>query len=146
RTLGEDFTLSLRSLVTVAFFGLGVHGALAQRRADRGAFWLHAGLWAITGLGLVAYMNFKPGDGLGGDRVPGVEQHEVRARDCFFVVSFIPWGTWVGIGLAALARRALARGAGGRVLATGALAIALVPFAFNFKAASRRHGPDARLA
>ncbi len=145
KTLGQDFTVSLRSLVTVAFFGLGVQGALAQRRADRGAFWLHAGLWLITGLGLVAYMNFKPGYGLGYERYPDVEQHEVRDRDYFFVVSFITWGTWVGIGLADLARKALARG-GGRLLAGGALAVALVPFAFNLKAASRRHGPDARLA
>jgi hypothetical protein len=145
KTLGQDFTLSLRSLVTVAFFGLGVQGALAQRRADRGAFWLHGGLWLITGLGLVAYMNFKPGYGLGYERFPDVEQHEVRDRDYFFVVSFITWGTWVGIGLADLARQALVRG-GGRLLAGGALAVALVPFAFNFKAATRRHGPDARLA
>ncbi|HJS46975.1 MAG TPA: DUF2723 domain-containing protein [Gemmatimonadales bacterium] len=145
RSLGEDFTLSLRSLVTVAFFGLGVHGALAQRRADRGAFWLHFGLWLITGLGLVAYMNFKPGYSLGFDRFPDVEQHEVRDRDYFFLVSFITWGAWVGIGLAEVARRTLV-GGGGRLLAGGALAVALVPFAFNFTAASRRHGPDARLA
>jgi hypothetical protein len=145
KTLGQDFTLSLRSLATIAFLGLGVHGALAQRRADRGAFWLHSGLWLITGLGLVAYMNFKPGYGLGYDRYPDFEQHEVRDRDYFFVVSFIAWGTWVGIGLADLARQALARGFG-RAAAAGALALALVPFAFNFTAASRRHGPDARLA
>src|SRR5690606_12287894 len=86
-----------------------------------------------------------PGYGLGYERFPDPEQHEVRDRDYFFVVSFITWGTWVGIGLADLARQALTRG-GGRLLAGGALAVALVPFAFNFKAASRRHGPDARLA
>lgn len=137
----------LRSLVSLAVVWLGLQGARAQWRADRSAWWMMAGLWLVTGLGLVAYMNFKPGFSLGYDRFPEPAQHEVRERDYFFVASFVTWGVWVGIGLAALAARILTRhGPSRRPLALLVLALALVPVAGNFSSASRRHGPDATLA
>ncbi len=137
----------LRTLVSLAFVWLGMLGARTQYRADRSAFWLIAGLWLATGLGLVAYMNFRPGFSLGYDLFPEPGQHEVRERDYFFVASFVTWGVWAGLGLATLAGRALARfSAVGRPLAVAALLVAVVPFGFNFSQASRRHGPDATLA
>ncbi|HYC32479.1 MAG TPA: DUF2723 domain-containing protein, partial [Gemmatimonadales bacterium] len=137
----------LRTLVTVAFFALGVRGALAQRRADRGSFWLLLLLFLVTGLGLVVYMNFKPGFSLGFDRYPEAQDHEVRERDYFFVVSFVVWGLWAGIGAVTLVERLAGDPRRARLLAAPALAaLALVPIALNWNAASRRHGPDARLA
>ena len=139
--------LPLRSLVTLLFAGLGMHGLITHRRADRGSWWLLFGLWLITGLGLVVYMNFKPGFSIGYNLYPEGSDHEVRDRDYFFVVSFAVWGVWSGMGLANLVRRALARWRLGVAVAAVPLALgALIPFAGNFTAASRRHGPDATLA
>src|SRR5690606_3390793 len=101
----------------------------------------------VTGLALVAYMNFKPGFSIEYDIYPNFEDHEARERDYFFVVSFVTWGVWAGIGLADLARRARARRPGvPRPGAGRAFLVAAVPIGLNWQQASRRHGPDAELA
>jgi hypothetical protein len=130
----------------VIFFSLGLTGLLAQRRNDRAGWWLCFLLFLVTGLGLVGYMNFKPGFSLGFERYPNAQDHEVRERDYFFVVSFIVWGLWAGIGAGELGRRAADLAAGARRLAPAALLVVLIPLTLNFSSASRRHGPDARLA
>jgi hypothetical protein len=135
----------LRPLVTVVFLTLGMRGLWEQRRSDRPAWWLLLGVFLMTGLGLVAYMNFRPGFSLAFHRWPEADDHEVRERDYFFVVSFIVWGLWAGIGAAALAAD-LARKPRLRALAPALLLAALVPLFLNWSKASRRHGPDARLA
>jgi hypothetical protein len=137
----------LRTLATLIFFSLGFRGLLVQRRSDRSGWWLLFMLWLITGLGLVVYMNFKPGFSLFYDSYPQSADHEVRERDYFFVVSFIVWGLWAGMGLASflgvIAQRFKLR----PILAAVPLAIiAATPFVSNFMAATRRQGPDARLA
>ncbi len=136
----------IRGVVTVAFFSLGLNGLLAQRRSDRANWWLCFLLFLATGLGLVAYMNFKPGFSLGFERYPNAQDHEVRERDYFFVVSFIVWGFWAGIGAAELGRWVTSRVAAARRFSPAALAVVLIPLTLKFSAASRRHGPDARLA
>jgi hypothetical protein len=103
-------------------------------------------LFLVTGLGLVIYMNFKPGFSRWFDSYPVAAAHEVRERDYFFVVSFIVWGIWAGMGLVVMARAWMKRGGSVRRLAPAALLIAFLPVAFNWTAASRRQGPDARLA
>jgi hypothetical protein len=92
-------------------------------------------------------MNFKPGFSVGYDKYPGADDHEVRERDYFFVISFITWALWAGVGLATLVRRwsTRLRGAAGPLASLG-FAAALVPVALNFRDADRGHGPDARLA
>jgi hypothetical protein len=141
RSLGEG----LRKPVTVLFLTLGLRGLWAQRRSDRPAWWLLLGIFLVTGLGLVGYMNFKPGFSVAFHLWPNPGDHEVRERDYFFVVSFIIWGLWTGIGATALAAD-LARAGKARRLAPALLLVALVPLALNWSRASRRHGPDARLA
>jgi hypothetical protein len=134
-----------RKPVTILFVTLGLRGLWEQRRSDRATWWLLLGIFLATGLGLVGYMNFKPGFSLALERWPNLDDHEVRERDYFFVVSFIVWGLWSGIGAAAFAGD-VARQKWGRRLAPALLLVALVPFALNWNEASRRHGPDARLA
>ena len=133
-------------VVTLVFFSLGVRGSLAQRRGDRSAWWLLLLLFLVTGLGLVIYMNFKPGFARWFDSYPAGTAHEVRERDYFFVVSFIVWGIWAGMGLVVLARGLLARWATAKRFAPAVFLLAAVPLTLNWSAASRRHGPDARLA
>jgi hypothetical protein len=132
--------------VTLVYTALGVRGCLAQRSADRSAWWLLLVLFLVTGPGLVIYMNFRPGFGRWFDSYPAAGAHEVRERDYFFVVSFIVWGIWAGMGLVVLARSLILRAGGIRRLAPAALVLALLPVVLNWTAASRRHGPDARLA
>jgi hypothetical protein len=133
-------------LVTLVYVALGVRGLVAQRRADRAAWWLLAGLFLITGPGLVIYMNFRPGFGRWFDSYPIASAHEVRERDYFFVVSFIVWGLWAAMGLVVLARSLMRRAPALRRLAPAVLVLALLPVVLNWSAASRRHGPDATLA
>jgi hypothetical protein len=135
----------LRPLVTLIFLALGMRGLWEQRRSDRPAWWMLLGVFLVTGLGLVAYMNFRPGFSLAFHRWPEADDHEVRERDYFFVVSFIVWGLWAGIGAAALAAD-LARKPRLRAVAPAVLLLALAPLFLNWTKASRRHGPDARLA
>ncbi len=130
---------------TIAFGALGLAGLAELRRRDRSAWWLLVVLWLVTGLGLVVYMNFKPGFSLFWDQYRTMDEHEVRERDYFFTVSFQAWGLFAALGLVVLVRRlgrAVGRGGG----AGWVLAAALLPFVLNFTAASRRHGPDATLA
>jgi hypothetical protein len=138
----------LRTIATLVFFGLGLKGLVDQRRTDRAAWWMLFVLWVMTGLGLMAYMNFKPGFSLGYDLFPGIDQHEVRERDYFFLVSFAVWGLWAGMGLAGIGKFLVQRwhGAGARIAAVAMLGLALVPVVGNARAASRRHGADAHLA
>ena len=135
-----------QAATAIGFATLGVSGLLAQRRADRSAWWLLAALFLVTGPGLVIYMNFKPGFARWFDSYPAGSAHEVRERDYFFVVSFIVWGLWAGMGLVVAARALLNRRGIARRLAPAALLVAVLPVGLNWTAASRRQGPDARLA
>ena len=139
-----------RLLVTMVMAWLGLRGLFHHRTVDRHGFRLLLTLFLVTGLGLVLYMNFKPGYSLGLDQWPNREDHEVRERDYFFVVSFVVWGVWIGIGLADIARRIglrlAARPSTAISAATlGVLSTALAPVVLNAAAATRR-GANARLA
>jgi hypothetical protein len=125
---------------TLLAISAGLHGLHTQRRLDRAVFRLLFVLFLTTGLGLVGYMNFKPGYSIGYGVWPSAGDHEVRERDYFFVVSFIIWALWVGVGLADLARRLRPR------VAALALSPALIPLVFNAPEATRRGTPDATLA
>jgi hypothetical protein len=70
----------------------------------------------------------------------------VRERDYFFVVSFQVWGLFAGFGLVRLVRAVWRARSPSRWAVALASAIVLLPFAANFRAASRRHGPDATAA
>jgi hypothetical protein len=136
-----------RTVATLIFFSLGFRGLLLQRRSDRSGWWLLFTLWLVTGLGLVVYMNFKPGFSLFYEQYPQSADHEVRERDYFFLVSFIVWGLWAGMGLASVLGGIAQRFKWRPLVAAVPLGlIAVTPFVSNFMAATRRQGPDARLA
>jgi hypothetical protein len=133
-------------LAALVYLTLGIRGSLTQRRADRAGWWLLTALFLVTGPGLVIYMNFKPGFGRWFDVYPSGAAHEVRERDYFFVVSFIVWGLWAGLGLVGWMRTLLQGSRTSRRLAPAIVSVALIPVLLNWDAASRRHGPDAHLA
>jgi hypothetical protein len=131
---------------TLLFTSLGIYGMQVIKRRDNGVFWLLFLLWLTTGLGLMIYINFKPGFSLGYDQFPDPNTHEVRERDYFYTVSYQTWGLFAGAGLAGLYRILRRDIRLPQVLAASAFGLALLPFALNFRAASRAHGPDATLA
>jgi hypothetical protein len=122
---------------TLLFIALGVSGASFLRRIDRPVFWLLLVLFLTTGPMLVGYMNFKPGSSLLWNVYPDPGMHEVRERDYFYAVSFAAWGLFAGLGVVVLYVR----------LRETALVfvLAAVPLLLNFRAASRRLGPDVSL-
>ncbi len=134
----------IRLPFTLAFMSLGVYGAHVLKRRDRSVFWMVLILFLTMSVALVGYMNFKPGFSLSWDLFPVIEMHEVRERDYFFTVSFQVWGLFVGVGLAGLYALLRDRYRAGAA-AAGIFLLAALPFALNFKAASRAHGPEARL-
>ena len=139
----ETAGLTGRLPITLLFAALGVQGLRFLRERDRSVFTLLFMLWLITGVGLVLYMNFKPGFSLFWDQYRTMDDHEVRERDYFFTMSFQVWGLFAGLGLARAAQRLSAiRPRSGLALP----ALALLPIALNASAASRRHGPEAMLA
>ena len=140
--------LPIPAMVSIAlvFVTLGSLGFLFASRQDRGIVVLLGALWLITGLGLVIYMNFKAGFSLFWDKYPSMDQHEVRERDYFFVVSFQVWGMFAAFGLVGLIRMFAHTVSAQRAIAAVAALIVVVPFAANFTAASRRHGADAYAA
>ncbi|HXF95848.1 MAG TPA: hypothetical protein VNI61_07060, partial [Gemmatimonadales bacterium] len=140
---GVPAGLTGRLAVTLLFLALGAGGLAALRRRDRSTFALLVGLWLVTGFGLVVYMNFKPGFSLFWEQYRTIDEHEVRERDYFFTVSFQTWGLFAALGLVEWARRLAGRWRRGGM---GVLLLAALPLVLNFRAASRRHGPDATLA
>ncbi|MEO8031090.1 MAG: DUF2723 domain-containing protein [Gemmatimonadota bacterium] len=140
-----SITVFGRLVFTILFGWLGLRGLRLQYRSDRSLGWLCIILFLTTGLALVVYMNFKIGNGMAWDRFPQSDQHEVRDRDYFFVVSFVIWGLWAGLALAGAAKALLDWRPRARLGAGLVLSVALLPLALNFSAATRRHGADARL-
>ena len=93
-----EVAFPVRTFFTILFTWLGLRGLFYHRRTDRAGWWLLFTLFLTTGLVLMLYMNFKPGYSLGFDLFPRTGDHEVRERDYFFVVSYVMWGLWAGMG------------------------------------------------
>lgn len=136
-----------RLVITLMMIGIGVRGALAQRRGDPASFALIGILFLVGGPLLIAYLNFKPGPSIGWNVWTQLPQHEVRDRDYFFVGSFIAWAIWVAIGLAEMVRSWAPRIAARRRNAVAAVfAVSMVPFACNLHATDRSRGPETTFA
>jgi transmembrane protein TMEM260 (protein O-mannosyltransferase) len=137
---GDPVLGVLRMPFTVIFGILGMLGLREHHRWDRSSFWFIAGLFLTTSVGLILYLNFKPGFSIGYGWFPDRELHEVRERDYFYTVSYYAWGLWAGLGLAVVYRALRERLASGPAIAASpVLAVAMLPFALNFAAAGRHH-------
>ena len=130
-----------RTPVTLLFTALAVTGARWQRQRDARAFRAHLLLFLGASLGVVGILNLRAGPSYGIGVLAEGALHEARERDYFFAMAFAAWGTWVALGLVALARRLRAP-----ALLTAVLAIGAVPVLANAPAMNRRREPDASLA
>jgi len=128
-----------RTAATVVFLALGVYGGAAHRRDDRRSWRALLTLLACGTVGVAVYLNLKAGPSLGAGVLPASAVHEARERDYFFVLGFWAWGLWAGYGAVVLARRLGAHAAAG-------VALAALPLLLNWRAVTRRHQPEARLA
>ncbi len=133
----------LRLPFTFLFAALGVFGASQHLRRDPATGLYTLVLFATLSLGLVFYLNFKYGYSLASP-TPGLQFHEVRERDYFFVVGFSIWGLWAGTGIAALWQRFAEHLKGNWLRASPVLLVALVPLLLNWSWASRKGDYSAR--
>lgn len=125
-------------VVVLLITGLGFYGLAHHWRADRAACLYLLALYLITSFGLVLYLNFKLGYSQALAQFPEPALHEVRERDYFFLVSYVTFPLWAGIGTAQLVGRA-ARVLGRQALLQGALPplLAILPLSLNFHQADR---------
>jgi hypothetical protein len=134
----------LQLSLALVFLGLGLWGAVVHRRRDPDSFWYFGPLVFLLTVVLIYYLNFEYGWSQSPELGDSVAR-EVRDRDYFYIWSFSLWGLWAGLGLAAAWETVAAavRGRGTQiprrawVLAAPVLALALVPLAGNWRAASR---------
>jgi hypothetical protein len=138
----------LRTSVTAAYALLGVLGAAWHRRCDRRSFRATATLLVAGSVGVAAYLNLRAGPSFGWGVIPDDAPREARERDYFFVLAWWVWGAWAALGAFALAARwRAATSPGRRWGATAAvIAAAEAPVALNWRTATRRAAPEARLA
>lgn len=130
-----------RTTATIVFAALGIAGALAHRRRDRRS-WLAVLMLLISGsVGVVVYLNLKAGPSFGWGILTEGAPREARERDYFFVLAFVAWGLWAGIGAVSLALRWRPGNLG---VGLG-LALAALPIALNWRAMDRRREPEASL-
>jgi hypothetical protein len=115
---------------------LAIYGACWHRARDRRTWWAVLLLLLCGSIGVIAYLNLRPGPSFGWGVLPAGIMREARERDYFFVLSFWAWGLWAGMGAVALARRL-------RWTPAVGVAVALVPIALNWRAVNRRQQPEA---
>ncbi len=122
-----------RVLATALFAGLGIVGARRHRVADPRGYRVVLLLLACGTLGVMFYLNLQAGPSLGHGIVPA-GAHEARERDYFFVLGFLAWGLWAGMGAVALGRRM-------RQPAVG-VGLAALPCLLNWRAVARNVHPE----
>jgi hypothetical protein len=112
--------------ITAVFAIIGIFGAWKHYASEKKSFFFWLTVFLVTGPILNTYLNFKFGFTQARDLFPDDNFHEPRERDYFFIVSFIFFGFWSGLGLAAILdklRRTLKMG-------TDHPGLGQVPFAF----------------
>jgi hypothetical protein len=124
-----------RVITSLVFALLGVLGARWHRRTDARTWFAVLLLFVCGSLGVIAYVNLKAGTSFAWAFVPEAARHEARDRDYFFVLGFLAWGLWAGMGAMSIAARFRAPIVG--------VALAALPIALNWSAVNRRLEPEA---
>lgn len=133
-----------RTSATIVYALLGAYGALRHRAIDRRSFRAWLFLFLFTSLGVVLYLNLHAGASFGYGVLPKSAVHEARDRDYFFVVAFVCWAAWAGLGAVTFARRVIRDRA---LAASLASALVVLPVALNWRAIRfERHDEQLRAA
>jgi hypothetical protein len=127
-----------RVTVSLVFALLAVAGARWHRRADPRTWVAVLMLFVCGSLGVIAYVNLKAGASFAWMLVPDASHHEARDRDYFFVLGFLAWGLWAGMGAMSVAARF-------KLPVIVGVAVAALPIALNWRAVTRRSEPDASM-
>ena len=154
-----------RVAASMLFLFLALLGLWTHLKSDRKTFVYAGTLFFTVTLLLVYYLNFKHGYSLYLEEVPNILEHEVRERDYFYIIGFQLWGIYAGLGLVSLWGNWAPGGRSKSVVpphrtglpedrpagfnarhrkAAPILAVALVPFFFNFARADRTEDSAAR--
>jgi Protein of unknown function (DUF2723) len=121
-----------RTPITVLYAILGFVGFFAHRTMDRRSWRAIALLFLVASLGVVVYLNLKPGPSFGEGILPPTAAHEPRERDYFFFFAFICWGLWAGFGAIRLSHLVKAP------FGTLAMMLPFIPALLNWPATDRR--------
>ena len=128
-----------RGVMTLIAIVLGVIGSRAHRQIDARRWRAVLALLLSGSIGVMIYLNLKPGPSIGWGILPDDAPHEARERDYFFVLAFWAWAVWIAIGAVTLAARF-------RVPKWSVAFVALLPILLNWKAVERSSEPVASLA
>jgi hypothetical protein len=124
-----------RTPVTVLYALFAICGCVMHRNADRRSWRALILLFLVSTVGVVIYLNLKPGPSFGQGILPATAPHEARERDYFFFWAFMCWGVWAGFGAIRLSRL---------LVAPFNIVAMLAPFApasLNWTAVDRRTDP-----
>ncbi|MBA2688081.1 MAG: DUF2723 domain-containing protein [Gemmatimonadaceae bacterium] len=132
----------LRTSVTVVFALLGFAGFFAHRKLDRRSWRAMSALFVAGFIGVVFYLNLKAGPSYGAGFLEDGALHEARERDYFFILAWISWGAWAGVGAMEFGRRIVK---GAAAIPVGLL-VASSPILLNWQATNRNSAPDANEA
>src|SRR5262249_3747584 len=89
-------------------------------------------------LGVMVYLNLKPGPSIGFPGISPDAMREARERDYFYVYGFWAWGLWAGIGAVQWVRQR------SRPATVGVL-LAAIPMVLNWAAVRRRAADESSL-
>jgi hypothetical protein len=129
----------VRTSITVAFALLAVVGCKEHHRIDRRSWRAWLALLVVAFLGVILYLNMKPGPSFGAGLVAeGI--HEARERDYFFFFAFVAWAGWAALGAVRLTKRLTS------ALASAPFIVAALPIALNWGVVDRWKGRDDTVA
>lgn len=133
-----------RTPITIAFALLGLAGTLKHRVIDRASWRSLITLFVTASVGVGFYLNLKAGPSYGAGWLASSAPHEARERDYFFILVWVCWGLWAGVG-AHVAARSVFKGRKDFAKVAG-LALAASPFVLNWRAVERARERDALAA
>lgn len=123
----------LRTPFTLLFVALGIFGCIQHRSQHRLSWRALIILFITTTAGVITYLNLKAGPTYGFGILPDSAPREARERDYFFILAFVCWGLWAGIGAVRIFRE---RAIG--------VAAAMLPMILNWGAVTRSGNTSAR--
>lgn len=130
----------LRTPVTIVYALLGLVGCLAHRRTHLPSWRAMTALFVVASLGVAVYLNLRAGPSYAVQLLGSRVAHEARERDYFFILAWVSWGLWAGVGAMYLAKTMLKAPSG--ALPAG-LALASAPLVLNWTAVDRSRSSGA---